>query len=252
MRADAHYVDQLEMRRVTAEDNRPIAPSAHVAAPPQTRHEQALLNEDDLAKSLTSVLSCTDLLDEGLPRLTRTVAVDMIRAETQRAICAIRTAGVLKHGVPEERRLVMPRAVIERIAATVASDARLRGSRVVTSIDITEDNRLRINEDAVVTGVSAVVLMLSAGLDDVHGADLDLVVTSPTAGRVSLAVRQESVILPEAYLKAANARGEQALTPAVAPLIALRQIAESHGGTLAISRLPHGTQVAIELAADVK
>jgi hypothetical protein len=252
MRADAHYVDQLEMRRVSTDDSRPLASAQVTAAPPaQSRPDQFVLNEGDLAKSLTSVLSCTDLLNDGLPRLTRTVAVDMIRAETQRAICALRTAAVLKHGVPDERRLVAPRTIVERIADTVGSDARLRGSRMKIGVSVADDVKLSINEDSIVSGVSAVVLMMSAGLNDVHGAALDVEVTSSTSGRVNIAIRQESVILPEACLKAANSRGELAGSVAVAPLVALRQIAESHGGTLAITRLPHGTQVCVELAADV-
>jgi signal transduction histidine kinase len=252
MRADAHYVDQLEMRRVSPDDTRPVASASHTAPPPHSRHEQSLLSESDLARSLSSVLSCTNLLNDGLPRLTRNVAIDMIRAETQRAICALQTAGVLKHGVSEERRVVSPRTLIERIAETIEPDARLRGTRVATAVATADDQKLRINDDAVVSGISAVVLMMSAGLDNVHGAQLDLTVSTTDAGRVNIAVRQESVILPEACLQAANARGEQSISPAVAPLVALRQIAESHGGDLAITRLPHGTQVAIEFASEVR
>ena len=252
MRADAHYVDQLEMRRVSGDDARPVPAAAQTtAAPPaQSRHEQSPLSEADLARSLSSVLSCTDLLTDGMPRLTRTVALDMIRAETQRAICALRAAAVLKQGISEERRLVSPRAVVERIAEMVGPDARLRGSRVTTAVAADDAVRLRINDDAVTSGVAAVVLMMSAGLDDLHGAKLDLEVTSKESDRVNITIRQESVILPEACLKAANTRGEFAGTPAVAPLVALRQIAEAHAGTLVITRLPHGTQVCVELAAE--
>jgi hypothetical protein len=249
MRADAHYVDQLDMRRVNTDDARPVTASAqtHAAPPAPFRHDQPVLNEGELARSLTSVLSCTDLLDEGMPQLTRSVAVDMIRAETQRAICALRTVAVLKQGIGEERRVVMPRVVVDRIAQMIAADARLRGSRLGKAVTATEDVTLRINEDAMVNGLSAVALMMSACLNNTHGAQVDVEVGSTPAGRVSLTIRQESVILPEACLKAANGRGELASNPTVAPLVALRQIAESHGGSLAITRLPHGTQVSVEL-----
>jgi signal transduction histidine kinase len=253
MRADAHYVDQLEMRRVTPDDARPLSASAPVtAAPPaQSRSEQSLLNESELANSLTSVLSCTDLLGDGMPPLTRTVAIDMIRAETQRTICALRTSALLKHGVPDDRRLVSPRTVLERVVDTVRADTRLRGTRLATVVSAPDDATMRINDDAIVTGLSAVVLMMSAGLNDVHGAQLDVEVAAASSGRVSLTIRQESVILPEAYLKAANTRADLATNATFAPLLALRQIAESHGGSLAITRLPHGTQVCVELAANI-
>jgi hypothetical protein len=249
MRADAHYVDQLEMRRVSTDDARPLTTSAqaHIAAPSQSRHDQPVVNEGDLARSLTSVLSCTDLLDEGMPQLTRRVAVDMIRAETQRAICALRTAAVLKQGIGEERRVVLPRVVVDRISQMIDADVRLRGSRLGKAVTVADDVTLRINEDAMVNGLSAVALMMSACLNNTHGAQVDVEVGSTPSGRVSLTIRQELVILPEACLKAANGRGELASNPTVAPLVALRQIAESHGGSLAITRLPHGTQVSVEL-----
>lgn len=248
MRADAHYVDQLEMRRAGSDEARPMAaPPVTTAPPAPPRPEPSFLSEGDLARSLTSVLSCTDLLADGMPQLTRTVAVDMIRAETQRAICALRTAAVLRQGVADDRRVVTARALVGRMAGLVEADARLRGSRLATAVDVADETTLRVNDETVVSGMAAVVLMMSAGLNDVHGARLDLEATGTEAGRVTLIVRQESVILPDACLKAATARGDVTASPAVAPLVALRQIAEAYGGSLAVTRLPHGTQVAIEL-----
>jgi hypothetical protein len=210
-----------------------------------------MLNELELAKSLSAVLSCTDLLSDGMPRLTRTVAVDMIRAETQRTICALRTAHVLKHGVPLERRLVAPRAILERVAETVAAETRLRGGHVTIAGEGLDGARVRVDETCLATALASVVVMIVAGLHDVQGARLDLTSTSNgTSGRVTFAVAQESVILPDSWLKVANGPGEVNITPETAPLVALRQVAEAYAGTVSVTRLPHGTQVSVDLPAE--
>ena len=255
MRADAHYVDQLVApvsRRTGDDDVRPLTAASKTTTTPAAaaRVELPVLNEDELARSLSAVLSCTDLLSDGMPRLTRGVALDMIRAEAQRTICALRSAQVLKHGVPADRRLLQPRVVIDRVAAIVAPDARLRGSRLSVTADIADTIRISGEEGSLVSALSAVVMMLSAGLRDVQGAHLDLKVGVTSSGRVTFAIAQDSVILPDSYLKVVNAEGDLSSTPETAALMALRQIAEAYGGHLAVSRLPHGTQVSIELPTD--
>lgn len=254
MRADAHYVDQLVAppgRRSADDEPRSPALAKIASAPMQTRGDSSMLNEHELAQSLGAVLSCTDLLSDGMPRLTRTVAIDMIRAETQRMICALRTSHLLKHGVPQERRLVTPRVIIERVAETVAPEARLRGSQVTVVSDAPDSSKIRVDESCLATALASVVVMISAGLHDVQGARLDLKVANGTAGRVTFAVAQESVILPDSWLKVASgAVGEISNTPETAPLVALRQVAEAYAGSLSVSRLPHGTQVAVELPTD--
>jgi hypothetical protein len=256
MRADAHYVDQLVApgARRAAEDEARAVPvtsktGAATATPP--RVELSLLNEMELASSLSAVLSCTDLLSDGMPRLTRSVAIDMIRAETQRTICTLRAAHVLRHGVGADRRLLDPPTVLDRVAEVVAAEARLRGSRMTTAAEISGKALLRVDENAVVGTLASVVMMLSAAVRDAHAARLDLNVTG-TDGQVTFAITQDSVILPEACLKMLSAGNDHVTTPETAPLAALRHVAEAYGGSVTANRLPHGTQVCLTLPiADV-
>ena len=229
------------------DDARSATRSPQAAAPPASVVSDVdVLNEQTLATSLAAVLSCTDLLADGMPRLTRSVALDMIRAETQRAISALRTSQVLKHGVPQDRRIVEPRAIVDAVREFVTPEARLRGSRLSTAIDVVDAARLRIDIESVVHALSSVVLLLSAGLHDVQGARLEIKVTSSGTDRVTFAIAQESVIVPDAYLKIVTA-GAESSTPVTAPLVALRRVADAHGGTAAATRLLHGTQVSLDL-----
>jgi hypothetical protein len=255
MRADAHYVDQLVVpaaRRVSDEEPRPAAAapkSASVAVQP--RGESTMLNEDELAKSLSAVLSCADLITDGVPKLTRSVAIDMIRAEAQRGICAVRGAQIVKQGVPMARQVLRPRAVLEDVASAVDAETRLRGSRVTVTAEVPDAIRIAGDKDTLVTALSGVVILLSAGLHDVQGARLDLKTASDENGRVTFTIAQESVILPDAYLKIVSAAHDGALVTAeTSPLVALRQVAEAYGGHLAVTRLPRGTQVAVELPTE--
>ena len=106
--------------------------------------------------------------------------------------------------------------------------------------------RVFVDEQCLVSGLTAVVLLLSAGLGDVRGAGLDLTVTSHPGERVTLTISQESVILPSVMFAAANAE-RPARDSSVTPLVALRQLAEFGGGTCAVSRLARGTQFSVTL-----
>ena len=236
------------VRRLTEDEARSLAAAAHAAAiaPPSPHRPPAVLDESGLAAALASVLSCTDLLSDGVPRLTRQVAVDMIRAETQRAICALRTAELLAHGVPDVRRAIHPQRVVDSVIDAVGPEVRLRGTRVFTRVEVGDRATLHVDEPLLVSALSAVALTLSAGLQDVHGARLDVNITSDTVGKVTVSIAQESVILPNAYLAIATA-SQPDVDRAVGPLVALRRLAESYGGTIAIDRLAHGTQVSITL-----
>jgi hypothetical protein len=236
------------VRRLTDEEVRSLAvvAQASTAATPAQSPDASAIDESGLASALASVLSCTNLLSDGVPPLTRHVAVEMIRAETQRAICALRTAHLLVNGVSDVRRAVRPQHIVDGIVEAIAADVRLRGSRVATRVDVGEGVTLRADEQQLVSALSAVVLTLSAGLHDVHGARLDLNITSDVVGRVVVTIVQESVILPNAYLTAATAQQPE-VDRAVASLVALRRLAEAYEGTFAIDRLAHGTQVSITL-----
>jgi signal transduction histidine kinase len=243
MRADAHYVDQL-----IAAPSRP-AGAPHRSSPAATESKMPSLAAVDaeLASSLNAVLSSVSLVGESSTPLSRGVAAEMIRAEVQRAMTTLKAASVLRHGVPEERRLVSPRRLVQLVSETVAADARLRGISVITTAE-NATGVVSVDEETLVAVLSAVVLTLAGALNRCDGACLTVTATSEPAGSVTIAVEQESVIVPEAWLPplastAAEAPGGHRLVA----LLALRQLADAWGGRVLASRLPHGTRVALEL-----
>ena len=205
----------------------------------------ASVDEGALATALTAVLSCADLVVDGVPPLTRQVALDMIRVETQRTLCALRTAEVLKGRLSGARRPVHPRKIVTALVSAIAPEARLRGTRVATRLTVGEDVVVDVDERELVPALSAVVLMLFAGLDDVQGATLEVNVTAE-ASEATIELTLDSVIVPSSWLTV-TADGFSTSNQTLAPLVALRQIAQRHDGKLAIKRLARGTQVAVAL-----
>lgn len=236
------------VRRLTEDEARSLA--ATVQGPPDTaaptEPPNDVLDEGQVAASLSAVLSCAGLVNEGAPHLTREVALDMIRAETQRALCAIRTAQFITRGFPQTFSPVTVRRVLTSIVNAVGPEVRLRGSRLVTRVEVADETMIDVDGDSLVAAVSAVVLLLSAGLRDVRGARLDLQAAASHPGRLTLTIAQESVILPNATLAITNGE-EPVFESSVAPLVAIRHLARHYGGTCAASRLARGTQVSITL-----
>jgi hypothetical protein len=237
-----HRVDDEEARALAAAARLPVSVAA------ESKPSHGGVTDVAVANSLAAVLSCTDLLADTMPALTRAVAVEMIRAEARRATCMLYAARVLRSGVLEEHRLASPRQIVQRVADTVAADARLRGIRLETAVNIIDGALLRADEELLACGLSGVVLQLCGAVNRVSGARLTVSANAEPAGRVTFAVVQESVVVPETWLTIpAQPLLDSSESPALSPLLALRQIVEAYGGRLAISRLPRGSRVAVEL-----
>ena len=238
------------VRRVADDEAQVLAAAARVSAAPTASARPSALAavDEDLARALAAVLSSTAVLGEGASRLTREVTVDVMRAEGQRALCTLRAAGILRHGVGDGRRFVTPRDVVKRVEDLVTADARLRGITVSAAWANTERLLLNVDAELLSCALGAVTLLMFSALHRVDAASLFLAAAADTPGFVTLSLEQEYVVAPEAWVT---------LTPASAadgpdghrlvPLIALRQLVDAYGGKLAISRLPHATRVSVDL-----
>jgi hypothetical protein len=196
-----------------------------------------------MASSLAAVISSTTLLSDSGPRLARTVAVDMIRAEARRALCLLHTARELRYGLPPEQRLVSPPAVVQHVVDMLLPEAQLRGIAVESAVSVPEGSLIRVNEELLAHALFGAALMITAPLNAFHGPRVKVSATGEPAGRVTLAVMQQSVAVPRSW--PSTPEGPEAY--AVVPILALRHMAEAYGGRLSTTRLADGTRVALEL-----
>jgi signal transduction histidine kinase len=239
-----HAVSDDEARALAAATTLPVAAAVRAG-----RSSVESMNAE-LAQSLAAVLSCTELLSDGVPVLTREVAVDMIRAEAQRVSCMVQATRVFEGGVPADRRPVSPRDVIERVARIIAAECRLRGVALEISATAVDSMRLNVDADLLASALSGVVLMMSAALKRVVGAHLKITAAAESAERISLVVVQDGVVLPQAWLSPPERSDARSISDPLMPLLVLQQVAEAYGGRLLTSRLPRGSCVAVELPAD--
>ncbi len=210
---------------------------------PDVRGPNLSMLDEAMASSLSAVLSSTTLLSEGGPRLARTVAVDMIRAEARRALCLLHTARELRYGLPFEQRIVSPAAVVQHVVDMLLPEAQLRGIAVDSSVSVIEGSLIRVNEELLAHALFGAALMITAPLNAFHGPRVKVAATGEPTGRVTLAVMQQSVAVPRAWPSTPDSPEAYALVP----ILALRHIAEASGGRLSTTRLSDGTRVALEL-----
>jgi hypothetical protein len=236
------------VRRVGDEEARTLIKAAQSVKPaPELRPASITPIDQELAGALAAVASCAAMLGDDIAGLPRTVTVDMVRAQAHRAACLLNARRVLQDGVPEMRRLVSPRDVMQRVADVVTADLRLRG----IGIDRADDAgriRIGVDEELLASALAGVALMLAAALVRADDARLRLSAAVTPAGRVTLTMEQESVVVPASWLTVSIASPSDAtVAPQLLPLAALRQLAEAYGGSITTTRLPHATRLALEL-----
>jgi hypothetical protein len=237
------------VQQIGDEEARALAAAVRDAVPPraeqrgESRNPNLSMLDEAMVNSLSAVISSTTLLSEAGPRLARTVAIDMIRAETRRALCLLHTARELRYGLPTELRILSPAAVVQHVVDMLVPESQLRGIAVDSSISIFEGSVIRVNEELLAHALFGAALMITAPLNAFHGPRVRVIATCESAGKVTLAVMQQSVAVPHTWPSAPD--GPEAY--ALVPILALRHLAEAYGGRLSTTRLPDGTRVALEL-----
>jgi hypothetical protein len=243
------------VHQISDEEARALSGAVKVAASPamelrtgapasiEGRGPNLSVLDEAMASSLAAVISSTTLLSESGPKLARTVAVDMIRAEARRALCLLHTARELRYGLPSELRLVSPAAVVQHVVDMLQPEAQLRGIAIESAVTVAEGSLLRVNEELLAHALFGAALMITAPLNAFHGPRVKVTATAEPAGRVTLAVMQQSMAVPRTW--PSTPEGPEAY--AVVPILALRHMAEAYGGRLSTTRLADGTRVALEL-----
>jgi hypothetical protein len=235
--------DEARVLAAAVREAVPVEPHSSLPGPGDTRGPNLSTLDEAMVSSLSAVISSTTLLSEAGPRLARSVAIDMIRAETRRALCLLHTARELRYGLPSEMRVVSPAAVVQHVVDMLVPEAQLRGIAVDSGISIFEGSVIRVNEELLAHALFGAALMITAPLNAFHGPRVRVVATCESAGKVTLAVMQQSVAVPHTWPSTPD--GPEAY--ALVPILALRHLAEAYGGRLSTTRLPDGTRVALEL-----
>ncbi len=243
MRADAHYVEQLETARAAA----PATPAAARRAAPAATPQSA--SETDVLTALHAISSCAALVEDDVTGLTKQVATSLIRAEAWRSTCVLQAARVLRQGVAPTRRTTQVRRLMSRLVESVDHERKLRGVHVDTILSVGDGISVTGQEDMLVfvlSGLTLLTIELAARAKD--GSVLIAALPEP-AGKVTLAISQDSASVPESWPSVVGEAGSENAGAWSTPVsvLALRRLAEAYGGSVSTTRFANGSRLLLEL-----
>lgn len=202
---------------------------------------------DHLAQSLLALASSANLLSGGSP-LTVAVAADLVRAEAARALQLLLASRVLRDEVPVSRLKVPVRALIDRAMQMTLAERRLRATEVQVLSDGVRDAAVRGDEELLASALAGLV-MATVGLVGEKGGATTLS-ASVKDGRVTFAVAQESLSVPESWVERTFDTAwpvANAATGTLALMQSARRIAELHAGSVLATSIESGTSFNLTL-----
>lgn len=245
-----HHVDSHGAEEMALSSNVPATRPRTAPGNVTTLDTPALTAE--LTDVVAALVSCTELL--GSPStLTQVAAMDLVRAEANRALDALVCLRVLRDEMPVSRAPIAVQSLLERLATAGALERQIRG--IALHVDVAADARAAvITADArlLATGVSALVsatasVVESAGParrgSDAAPATIVRLRCARAIRHLELWIAQNAVELPDAWLGRPFdvawpvRNGVATLTQ----LRAARRIAEAHGGHLTAERRDEAT-----------
>jgi len=203
---------------------------------------------DEVARSLGAAEACVPLLAQSTG-LLRIAALDVVKAETARAGGLLQLLRFLRGDLTPAITAVSTTAVLQRVVQATESERRLRGI-ALTSRSSVADATCAGDETLLVNTLLVLLLTTFAAIEGVQNARVTLSVTINDSGEIGLAVSQDHVTAPPAWL-ARN--GSDPLTadagqtlPAIA-LGAAHRLASHWRGRFAVATGEHASVLTIWL-----
>ena len=239
LQTDSEPTLSMPHRRRTDE---PAAPSARpvVGSNETTQNEAAAFHE--VARSLGAAEACVPLLAQSTG-LLRIAALDVVKAETARAGGLLQLLRFLRGDLTPATTAVSTSAVLQRIAQAVESERRLRGIALTTRSSV-GDATCAGDETLLVNTLLALLLMTFAAIEGVQNARVMLSVTVSDGGEIGLAVSQDHLAAPPAWLARAGSDELTADTGQALPAIGLsaaHRLVWHWGGRFAIATGEHSS-----------
>jgi signal transduction histidine kinase len=249
-RVDEEQAGQMaEATNLPAQEGAVATAAAGAPAAPRTvlAPERSTGATDQLAQSLLALASSANLLSGGSP-LTVAVAADLVRAEASRALQLLMASRVLRDEVPVSRLKVPVRALIDRAMQITVAERRLRATEVHVLADGVRDAAVRGDEELLASALAG-LMMATVSLVGEKGGPTTLT-ASVKEGRVTIAVAQESLSVPESWVE----RTFESVWPmanvatgTLALMQSARRIAELHSGTAIATSIDSGTSFNLTL-----
>lgn len=242
MRADAHYVEQLDTPIVSAPRVKEPAPQ-----PPASPASSCTTAIEDALRSIASAAA----LAAAPSAVMRGGASRLIDTECQRALRLLTVLKVLG-GEPTFRSAAVPVLdLLHKVRETLEREGGVAGARTIR-VSAPPDLVAHGNDDLLMTAVCGAATALTAASDVVEPRHFDLFGTFDVTGTsVVIGVRERGFSLPQRWADRAFdepwpvADGGLAL----AMLQAARQVAWAHSGSLVVHTRAEATDIRLTLVA---
>jgi hypothetical protein len=238
-------VDDEEASRLAEESSINSKGTAHSAG---TGAQDTFLHGGaEIAQSLTALSACADLLSGAPSELSRLVAGQLIRAEVWRASCLLLSTRIVRHELPLTRTALSAVRLIGRLEEAFLPERQLRSLIFDTISTVPQGSFIAGDEKLLAAALAAATLSTLSWLDGVKDARLSITAALEPMGHVSFTVSQETVAAPEAWPRRAfdpQWIDRPGGVPAAIAMLAVRTVAEAHGGTATVSA-GRGSRIAI-------
>jgi ParB/RepB/Spo0J family partition protein len=240
-----HELNREEAEALAAADNlRPgQATAIDDALPAVTVDTNA-----ELAQSLQTLTTYTQVLAGSTSQLSRAVASNLIAAEVWRASLLLHASRIIRRELPLTRVPLAPRRIVDHVAEGFAPERTLRNLDIEFNAD-SDRVTLDADESYLITGLSGALVASVALVDNIPGARLSL--SAFTEDRnVVFEVLQNMVAPVDTWLaRAFDATWVERPggTSSAAGLLAAQSVADSHGGHADVSRTARGTRIRLVL-----
>lgn len=240
-----YEVDDDEAARLAEASN--ITTRAAASALAGASNEMALHAGADLAQSLATLSACADLLSGSQSELSRGVAGNLIRAEVWRASCLLLATRIVRREMPLARGAISVLGMIGRLEQAFLPERQLRSVVFDTSSTVPNGSFIAGDEKLLVGALASAVLSTLSWLDGVKDARVTIAAALEPVGHVTFTVSQEVVAAPEIWLRRAfdhQWTERPGGLPAAISMLAVRTVAEAHGGMAAVSA-SRGTRISM-------
>lgn len=252
MRADSHYVDSLDrVSAVPTDDNAADVSIATNMFPAKDEHVAIAAsgwNDDQAITELTRCLRTLELspslLDQSGSQLTRSVAVNLIRAESRRATCFLQAVRVMRDEIRACPKRLAIHDLVPRVLQAIEPERCLRNIVLKPQL-MPSHSGVHADEELLLGALASVVLATFALVD---GTDVPVSVSARVnpQGEFSFLVTQDGISASGAWTAFApdHAAGQQSGESAVL-IAAARRAAEACGGKMTVTAGGCGSDIHI-------
>jgi len=204
----------------------------------------------ELARTLASLKVCAKMLSRSMSAFSRDAATTIVEAEIARACGLLDATRALRSELPGGRSRISLRRLVDLAVQEVEPERLL--NNVLLEVDVQGSNEPFVagDEAQLLLAVQSAIRATFAIVEGAPATRITVSVSAEPSSRVLVGVSQNSVAAPQSWLVRAFDPGWVSRPGGVlaqAGMLALQQIAETHGGHASVEAVVRGTKIVLSL-----